>query len=274
MKFTDKQKIILCKTLLAEFAHAERSVFIQFCEAAGLDPFRKQVYAQARQGKLVTVTSIDGFRVIAQRSGEYQGQTQPMWMDGAGNWHEVWLHSRENPVACKVGVMRAGFAQPLYSIATMSEHGGIGPMWKKMPAHMLSIRAESLALRKAFPNELSGILTEEEIGNDPMPKAEQPKENASSRAQSIRDRLGDVLTSGTAIEDKTSEDVFQADDAEWLADALATVDSSLDSLRVAMSGGTDIDKSLIPLEPEGNWPLAWKGRIDKWLKMEAQAHEV
>lgn len=270
MRFTDKEKEVLRKTLLAPFSVADQAVFINFCERAGLDPFRKQVYAQERQGKLVTVTSIDGLRAIAQRSGEYRGQTPPMWMNGKQEWSEVWLHSRENPLACKVGIMRDGFDQPLYAVVSMAEHGGNGPMWKKMPAHMLSIRAESLALRKAFPNETSGVLTDVEVDNEPTPAASQPVEHASSRAESIRSRIAG-LSRGSDI--PTEDGVFGEDDAAWLRDALATVDATLDGLRVAMSDGSDIDTSLIHLEPESNWPLEWRPRIDKWLKMKSQEDE-
>ena len=267
MKFTADQKKILAATLLAEFDKGDQALFVQFCERAGLDPFRKQVYALPRQGKMSIVTSIDGLRAIAQRSGEYEGQTAPQWMDGSGKWHEVWLSSSP-PVACKIGVHRKNFREPLYAICTMNEHGGVGGKWKSSAAHMLAKTTEALALRKAFPNETGGVISEDEVLGQPEDAtSDAPKNDAKSRADVIKTQIAGV-SSGSTLE--VEYEPFDSEDGQWLNDSLETVGASLDSLRVAMSGGKDIDKSMIPMDPEGNWPKSWKGRIDKWLKMQME----
>jgi len=105
---------------------------------------------------------IDGFRIIAQRSREYQGQTKPEWCGPDGVWKEVWLDKDNNPVAARVGVRRKGFAEPLYAIALWESYAVyyndvISPMWKKHGPGQLLKCAEALAIRKAFPMDLSGI---------------------------------------------------------------------------------------------------------------------
>lgn len=147
---------------------AETMLFATQCKRTGLDPFSRQIYATKIAGKLSVQATIDGFRLIAERSQKYQGQTIPLYLKADGvTWVEVWL-DKEYPRACKVGVLKEGFKEPLYAIAKWDSYvqqtsSGVGFMWKKMPEVMLAKVAEALALRKAFPNDLSGIYSQEEM---------------------------------------------------------------------------------------------------------------
>jgi hypothetical protein len=115
-----------------------------------------------RGGRFGIQTSIDGFRIIAQRSGKYAGQDGPYWCGEDGQWTDVWLKSTP-PLAAKVGVFHQEFHEPLYAVAKWESYAQSSPIWRKMPELMLAKCAESLALRKAFPNDLSGIYTDEEM---------------------------------------------------------------------------------------------------------------
>lgn len=136
-----------------------------------LDPDSRQIYfiMDPATRKIDTFGAIDGFRLIAQRSGEYAGQIGPEWCGEDGIWRDVWLE-KTPPAAARVFVCRRGFDHPSLGIAIWSELGepklgkGFGP-WAKMPSLMLAKCAEALALRKAFPQELAGIYSEEEDWN-------------------------------------------------------------------------------------------------------------
>src|SRR5574343_293246 len=165
----------LIKTTIAPVGttNQELALFADQCKLTGLDPFARQIYllkqwdSKKKCEVARTQISIDGARVVAERSGQYDGQEGPYWYDGKA-WTDVWCHEQP-PKAAKVIVFRTGHARGTPAVAHWDEYcpvykdGSASPMWKKMPALMLAKVAEMLALRKAFPNDLSGLYTQEEM---------------------------------------------------------------------------------------------------------------
>lgn len=166
--WSETQLAALKQIGLQDAPKADLAVFLHTAQRTGLDPFARQIYMINRGGRQTIQASIDGLRIIAQRSNEYAGQTPPMWCDADGVWVDVWLKPSA-PVAAKVGVYRKGFAEALVAVARLDSYmpktreGKPMGLWATMPDVMLAKVAESLALRKAFPNDLSGIYTSEEM---------------------------------------------------------------------------------------------------------------
>lgn len=168
----DKEKIALIKNTVASGAtDLELQMFLEFAKKTGLDPITKQIYFIKSSGKVNIMTSIDGLRVVAERSGDYEGQTKPEWCGQDGVWKDVWL-AKEPPAAARVGVWKRGFREALYGVAIFSEYDAKNFIWKSKPIVMISKVAEAVALRKAFPNDLGGVYAEDEFEPKPDKKIE------------------------------------------------------------------------------------------------------
>lgn len=159
---------------------APRAVIAKFmhtCERTGLDPLARQIYCIGRLGRdgieWSIQTAIDGFRVIAERTSKYAGQDAAEWLTSTGEWVPVFvkaLHG-EHPLAARVTVYRHDWNpdKPAVGVATWDEYaqttkkGELTAMWRQRGPGQLAKCAEALALRKAFPQDLSGVFTDDEM---------------------------------------------------------------------------------------------------------------
>lgn len=163
ISFSDDQVALIKKQIAPKATDDELKLFLYQAKRTGLDPLTRQIYCIHRYdknvGQKMTVqTSIDGFRVIAERSNNYGGQDEPEFVESAGKLS-----------CCKVKVykFRGDIRyQAAVGVAFWDEYvppTGQDYMWKKMPHTMLAKVAEALALRKAYPQDLSGLYTNDEM---------------------------------------------------------------------------------------------------------------
>lgn len=206
--FSANEIALIKKTLIPKAGEDDLALFVKQCERTGLDPFSRQIYMISRYDSkkkkdVYTIqVSIDGFRLVAERSHEYQGQDGPFWCGDDGEWKDVWL-SDKPPYACKVGVYRKDFQAALYGVARFDSYSqtykgkdnkiSLSMMWKKMPDLMIAKVAEALALRKAFPMDLSGLYTSDEMSQvEPPPPVEEKKPKKSNEDVEYENLMGSI----------------------------------------------------------------------------------
>jgi phage recombination protein Bet len=184
--FTEGQVEVVRLQLCPTATDAELELFIATCRRVKLDPFTRQIFFIKRKQRVeddfgnasyVDVgrpeTSIDGLRSLAEQTGSYEGQAPIEWCGADGKWTEVWL-DKDAPHAARATVFRKGHREPMKAVALFTEFCPrfkssktdeikIPQMWTKMPANQIAKCAEAAALRRAFPNDMSGLYITEEM---------------------------------------------------------------------------------------------------------------
>lgn len=174
IQIAQQEQIQLIKQMYAkDTTDTELQHFLYVCKKTGLNPLTRQIYLIKRKGQITIQTGIDGFRSIAERTGEYMASDQePIFCyDGndalfsctlfvkryhsaSGTWHNI--------------ASKAFFKEYVPYVNDYDKQGRIigkkySEMWLKMPHTMIAKCAEALALRKAFPEQLGGLYTQDEM---------------------------------------------------------------------------------------------------------------
>jgi len=136
----------------------ELRLFLYDCQRRGVHPLDRLLHFTKRGGRYTPITSIDFFRARAAETGEHAGTDDAV----------VELDENDKPQSASVTVYRlVGVNRYAFSAtARWAEYypgEAAGAMWRKMPYTMISKCAEALALRKAFPAQLAGLYTADEM---------------------------------------------------------------------------------------------------------------
>ena len=167
--WTPEQTQLISTTIAPGCSSDELRLFAYACQRTGLDPFSKQIYAIKRGGKMQIQAGIDGLRSIAERTGQLDG-SETYWCGEDGQWADVWLSSKP-PAAAKTIIHRKGSQHPFVGVARFADYNAGQGLWSKMPAAMIAKCSEALALRKAFPADLSGVYSTDEMDQAVEPVA-------------------------------------------------------------------------------------------------------
>ena len=159
------------QSIAKDCTDAELNLLLYVVARTGLDPHMKQIYAIVRKSRqkdgsykssMTIQTGIDGFRLIAERTGKYSPGREPSYeydtqgkltsatayvkkMTPDGTWHEIGATA-----------FWAEYVQLDYNKNPTS-------FWLKMPKGQLAKCAEAIALRKAFPGDFNQLYSTEEM---------------------------------------------------------------------------------------------------------------
>ena len=192
LTFSSPQIALVRRTVAKDCNQDEFDLFIELCKARGLNPLLRHCYAfvfgknDQSKRQMVVVVSIDGQRSLAERTGAYRpDERAPRFANGAEK------DTKTNPQAltsAEVTVYKHAHGEwfpvtavayweevaPLKEIWAPDDMGKRSPTgryeldpskdaWRRMPRLMLAKCAEMAALRKAFPDDFSGLYGEGEV---------------------------------------------------------------------------------------------------------------
>jgi len=243
--FTDPQVAALRHIGVENAGPGDLAVFFHVCKRTALDPFARQIHMIGRNSlnqrtkqwevKQTIQTGIDGYRLIARRAADARREAisvdPPQWAHKDGDWRDVWASGWGVPIAARITVKRAG--EPFTAVALFDEYkqtkkdGNLTSMWAQRPAGQLAKCAEALALRMAFPQDLSGVYVEEEMhqADSERPEAAPP---------SGPDRVRAALHPEAPAEDVQDAEVVETKVDAWEPDPDATPEPLTDRTRKQM----------------------------------------
>ena len=175
----DKGLLAELRTQIApEATDAELAWLANVARHLELDPIAKHVVLIGRwDGRLNREVrrpqiTVDGRRFIAHRTGRLKGISEIQWCGPRRysekeeklplDWTELW-DEQDPPYAARCFVYVEGWIVPANGTVRWEEFaqrgkgGRLMPTWEQMPSHMLGKVAETLALRRGFPEVADAI---------------------------------------------------------------------------------------------------------------------
>lgn len=158
---TKDQLDILRKTVAIGATESEFSMFLALCRSTGLNPYKREVWFVKAGGRAQIMTGINGFRAIANANGEYDGTE--LGLIGPGGEYLPATYPKDDFIGAWAKCHRKDRKIPAEGIAMVAEYDKKFGNWKTMRRVMILKCAESVALRAAFPQQLNGLYTTEEM---------------------------------------------------------------------------------------------------------------
>lgn len=171
INYEDKKMLATIRDTVAQgLTDSEFAMAIQFCKGTGLNPFKREIWLLKVNGRVQMMTGINGFHTIANSNEAYDGIESGLV--GKGGEYLSSTYPGSDFIGAWARVHRKDRKLPIEGVAMLSEYDKGHGNWKSMRRVMINKCAESVALRKAFPQQLGGLYTEEEYQPEAQPVQE------------------------------------------------------------------------------------------------------
>lgn len=225
MEISRDQIDLIKRTVAKNATDDEFQLFLYTAKRMGLDPLAKQIHAVKRWSNadnrevMSIQTGIDGYRLIADRTGNYA--------PGKANSYEYDENGKVISATAYAMKFVRGAWMETSATAHMSEYaqtkkdGSFTAMWASKPHIMLGKCAEALALRRAFPAELSGVYTDDEMAQADNESVTVKPPNAKTPLQSAQDCW---KSAWKAVQSTNNKPLIDAVKAQFWADKTDTAE--------------------------------------------------
>ena len=177
---TQKHLKLIKDQIAPKSTQSEFELFVMMARRTRLDPLLKQLYfikyGEGARANVSYVTSIDGYRIIAHRTDDFGGIDEPKYT----------RNNRGEVTHCTISVYKKDSDRPFSATVKFSEYTTGKNLWGTKPETMIAKVAEAHALRKAFPQDLSGIYTTDEMPTADERKKARPAEAMISKIQVLK----------------------------------------------------------------------------------------
>lgn len=184
--FSPEDIDLIRRTICPQASDVEFRTLIRVASIRRLNPLLGQIHfvkrsswdpeTQTKEERWAFQVGISGFRLIAQRTGQWDGEGKPTFEET----------TKGDIYKCTVEVFRKDISRSFVGEAYFSEfaqtkrNGGLTKMWAEKPRLMIAKCATAAAYRMAFPEETSGLTEEAEWGKlDRESEGDTPRVGAS-----------------------------------------------------------------------------------------------
>ena len=209
-------KTLIIQTVAPDFTHAEFAIFREMCRQSGLNPFTREIWPIKVGNRIQCMTGINGYYQIANRHPDYLGidheyselvestVTNPKTGEPFKLKHYEWIDAIVKRKGRDPEKRRAWWGE--WHGEFFSKKYGTPGIWFEKPIFMHEKCADSIALRKSFPQQINGLYTNEEFSKEQIAKVNSNQVEDSVQTDELNDWIEGEYEQTTEASNEENEE--------------------------------------------------------------------